>query len=183
MPVEQFISAKIRDHIEEQYYAKVNQQARLEQLIGDPAFLEQPEDHVGIFSDHGVVHVRDVARQILDVLDKIHGVLIPRRSASQMALMQGYGVLVAYLHDIGMFDFSSFGRTMHPEFASHSVFRPDLDEIMDEIWDENSGNLSWHLAKLAEQGFLAPESACDTARDVGDGSLPQQEQGAGGGAE
>lgn len=154
-----YLSANIRQRIEQMYYAPVNEQARLEQLIRDPHFMASMSKHVGLFSDHGVLHVRDVARQILRVLEQAHGTLLPARSPIRLSRMKGYGVLVAYFHDIGMFDFSETGRAMHPEFAAHALFSPEMEEVLAAIWQENSGNLAWHLTNLAAQGILeqAPE--------------------------
>ncbi len=113
-----WVSATIRDEIERRFYAKINEQADLVRLVNDPEFMAAPDQHVGLFSDHGVVHARDIANQVLDVLASCHGVLIPRRDPQRFALMQGYAVLLAYFHDVGMIDFSVFGRSMHPEFAA-----------------------------------------------------------------
>lgn len=154
MFLETYLSAGLRQRIETQYYAKVNEQARLAQLLRDPTFQAAPERHVGLFSDHGVVHVRDVAHQLLTVLDRVHGVLIPRRSPERFRLMQGYGVLLAYFHDIGMFDFSAFGRTMHPEFAAQALFHPETDDLIDAIWQENSGGLAAWLTAWCNAGCL-----------------------------
>ena len=118
-----YLSEKIRIAIEQRYYARVNEQARLEIVSLDPEFLHDPRKHTALFSDHGVVHVRDVASQMVQVLETVHGVLIPTRSNHRLAFMKGYGVIMAYLHDIGMVDFSKFGRTMHPEYASQHVFK------------------------------------------------------------
>jgi hypothetical protein len=68
--------------------------------------------------------------------------------------MKGYGVMVAYLHDIGMVDFSAFGRAMHPEFASQAVFSPEFEPIIETIWLENCGNVAWRLSNLAAAGLL-----------------------------
>ncbi len=152
--LDRWISARIRGEIERQYYVKINEQATLDRLVDDPAFMADPLRHVGLFADHGVVHVRDVANQILDVLSTVHGVLIPRRDERRFAFMQGYGVLLAYFHDIGMVDFSDFGRAMHPEFAAQAVFSPILDDLMDAIWLENSGGVPWHLLTLVDQNVL-----------------------------
>ena len=152
--LDRWVSAPIRAEIERRFYAKINAQADLRLLIDDPGFMAAPHHHVGLFADHGVVHVRDVARQILDVLTTAHGTLIPPRSAHRFALMQGLGVLLAYFHDIGMVDFSQFGRAMHPEFAAQAVFDPALDDLVDWIWQENSGGLAWQLLLLAERGVL-----------------------------
>ena len=152
---ERYLSDSVRTHIEQAYYARVNEQAKLENLIRNPLFLENTVVHPAFYSNHGVVHVRDVARQILQVLHTINGILIPRRSARQMeAFLYGYGVALAYLHDIGMSDLSPFGRAMHPEFAAQSVFDGTLDNIVSTMWNDNCGNVAWHLSQLFKAGAL-----------------------------
>ena len=126
-----FLPFGLRQEIEQRYYAPVNRQSRLEYLRRDPAFLAEPERHVALFSDHGVVHVRDVAQQIVRVLSAAHGLLIPARPAERFTRMQALGVLLAYWHDVGMTDFSRFGRKMHPEYASQLIFAPEMDEWLE----------------------------------------------------
>ncbi len=153
--LDQYLSPAIRSHLEATYYAQVNAQARLDRVIYDPDFIRDPENHVALFADHGVVHVRDVARQVLQVLDTVHGVLIPARPGRRLDLfMKSYGVMLAYLHDIGMADFSRFGRAMHPEFAAQFVFEPEADSLVETIWEENWGNIAWRLVKLCQAGEL-----------------------------
>jgi hypothetical protein len=155
--LDRWLSPRIRERLEQSYYAEVNNRARFESLIRDPSFLEAlrlGEPHVGLFSDHGVVHARDVAGQVLRVLERVHGLLIPGRSAWRLASMMGYGVLLAYVHDIGMVDFSAYGRAMHPESAVHSIFSAAMDDVIEDIWRENSANLAWRLYQLAEEGAL-----------------------------
>lgn len=155
--LDRWLSPEIRGELEERYYAQVNRRARFQALVGDPLFLDAlrtGQTHVGFFSDHGVVHVRDVARQVVAVLERVHGLLIPRRPAWRLASMQGYGVLLAYFHDIGMVDFSPFGRAMHPEFAAHAVFSPEMDELVETIWRENGGNMAWRLTQLSQAAAL-----------------------------
>lgn len=154
MFLDSYLSAGLRTRIEERFYARVNEQARLAVLLHDPTFQTAPERHVGLFSDHGVVHVRDVAQQILTVLDRVHGVLIPRRSPERFRLMQGVGVLLAYFHDIGMADTSAFGRAIHPEFAAQALFRPENDALIEAIWQENSGGLTAWLTQWCAAGYL-----------------------------
>lgn len=150
-----YLSAEIRTHIEDNYYAEVERQAKLDHLIEDGEFLADPSRHVGLYSDHGVVHVRDVAQNILHILETISGVLIPRADSYVRAEgMKAYGVMLAYVHDIGMRDFSAFGRTMHPEFAAQELYSPAFDEIIDVIWDDNCGNIAWGLVGFFDQGLL-----------------------------
>jgi len=152
---ERYLSASVRERLEQAYYARVNEQAKLENLIRDPLFLQNGAKNPAFFSDHGVVHVRDVARQVLRVIQTINGVLIPRRSEQQLELfMYGYGVALAYLHDIGMSDLSQFGRAMHPEFAAQSVYDGPLDDGVSTMWEDNCGNIAWHLTKLYKAGAV-----------------------------
>ncbi len=153
--LDRYAPEHFRSVIERDFYVKVNNNGRLENLLQDEAFLSAPGDHVGLFSDHGVVHARDVAQQLLTVLTNVHGVLIPQREARRVdSFMASYGVLLAYLHDIGMRDCTPVGRDMHPEFATQFVFQAAFDRLLNEIWDENPGNLAWRLNHLAESGDL-----------------------------
>jgi len=151
-----YLPESVRVWLETHYYARVNAQARMESVIREPSFWEGPAKHVALFSDHGVIHVRDVARQILQVLEAIHGVLIPARPPERFDdFMKGYGVSLAYLHDIGMADFSAFGRAMHPEFAAQAVFTPEFDEVVESIWTQDCGGITGRLWSLARAGTLA----------------------------
>ncbi len=149
-----YLSEEIRIAIEQRYYARINEQASLEIACLNPEFMRNMRAHTTLFSDHGVVHVRDVAQKMVSVLEMMNGVLIPARSPHRLAFMQGYGVIMAYLHDIGMVDFSKFGRVMHAEFASQSVFSLEFDPIVDTIWTENWGNIAWRLTNLATRNVL-----------------------------
>ena len=144
----------MRADLETRFYADVNEAARIENTLHDP-MLWAEETHVTWFSDHGVIHVRDVAVQVLRILDVIHGVMIPERPLRRFnPFMKTYGVLLAYLHDIGMVDFSAYGRGVHPEFAAHAVFDGALDPWVRNAWDENLGNIAWRLVGLERKGAL-----------------------------
>lgn len=150
---ERYLSQSVRERIEQDYYGRVNAQARIENLIRDPLFLQNAARNPALFSDHGVVHVRDVARQVLRVMQTINGVLIERHGQQEMELfLYGYGVALAYLHDIGMSDLSAFGWAMHPEFAAQAVFDGSLDDVVDTMWEDNCGNIAWHLTRLHKAG-------------------------------
>ncbi|MCB0032921.1 MAG: hypothetical protein KDE51_02785 [Anaerolineales bacterium] len=150
-----YLPYTIREYIEQTYYARINSQATLEKLVDDESFRTDPLSHIALASDRGIVHVRDVAQQLLAVLDAVNGVLIPARDHNRLDyFMKGYGVIIAYMHDIGIANFSSFGRIMHPEFASQQIFEPSFDPIIDTIWEENSGNIVWRLVRLANTGVL-----------------------------
>lgn len=165
MQLDKYLPVTICEQIEQRYYAQINSKSRLDEVAHDEEFLTLLEEHVVLFGDHGVVHVRDVAQQIVHVLEVINGVLIPRRTPFRLAFMQGYGVMLAYLHDIGMVDFSSLGRAMHPDFALQAVFQPEFDAIVQTIWDENCGNAAWRLLNLAQRGVL-PQDPLVTLREL-----------------
>jgi hypothetical protein len=142
--------------VEQTYYARINAQAQLDAALADPSFYGDPAAHLALFNDHGVVHVRDVAQQVLRVLDHAHGTVIAWREGERIDdFMKSYGVLLAYLHDIGMIDFRPFGRAMHPEFASQAVFDPAFDHVVDALWQSDCGGIASRLRTLASAGALA----------------------------
>lgn len=152
--IQRYVPDAFREFIEQTYYQQISRQATLEQLLQDEAFLKNPIKHIALYSDHGLVHVRDVARQLKHVIDTINGVIIPARTRYRLNFMHGYGMVMAYLHDIGMQDFSDYGRFMHPEFAAQAVFTSDFDPYVELLWEENAGNMAWRLMNLAAKGGL-----------------------------
>ena len=152
-PLDAYLPGRIRNWLEETYYRPTNERATLEYLAAHSRefVLESP----ALYSDHGIVHVRDVATRIVEILDVINGVLIPSRSERDLTtFMKGYGVLLAYLHDIGIKDFTPFACRMHPELASQLIFSTDFDSTVSDIWNENYGNLAWRLLTLSRGGEL-----------------------------
>lgn len=157
MSIQRSISAELIDEFERRFYSKINRQAQLKQLLKDDSFWRQPESHVAIFPDHGVVHMRDVSHMTLAVLDHVYGVLIPERAVQRRARMGAYAELLACLHDIGMVDLSDFSRRMHPQYAAQAVFSADFDDIITKIARDNGGNIFGHLQSLSPLGLLAKE--------------------------
>ncbi len=153
-PLDQYLAPAVRTTIEQRYYARINAQSRLTAALQDPTFLANLVGHVALFADHGVVHVRDTACQILRVLSVLNGVLIPERPPEQLEWLKTYGVAVAYVHDIGMMDFSAFGRAMHPEYATQAVLGAAFDDILDALWSETDNRLVSRLIALASAGML-----------------------------
>ncbi len=149
---DKYLSGRVRSWIEDSYYAKIDAQAQLDELLDDPAFVAKPLGHSSLFSDHGVVHARDVARQTLLVLDHAHGVLIPPRDRKRLEFMRGYGVQLAFVHDVGLCDQSTFGRKMHAYTVAQIVLSPEFDDLLGAIWDENAGNVPQTLAELFSAG-------------------------------
>jgi hypothetical protein len=141
-------------HLETHYYGKITELSMLESIVHDPAFLEAPLKHVALFSDHGMDHGRDIAAKIVAVVHQVNGLLIPQRRDSRLEFMVGYGVMLAYLHDIGLKNYSAFGRAIHPEFAAQLIFTPEFDPLIEALWRENTGGVAWRLLNLAIAGQL-----------------------------
>ena len=146
--MDNYLPAEFRSHLEEGFYAQVARQAKLENLKNDAEFHKDPIKHIALFSDHGVVHVRDVALQVLEVLQKVNGILIPERNKEDLEFLKAFSLQLVYLHDIGMANFSAFGRFMHPEFAAQYVFSPEFDSVLELMWNKNAGNVPWTLMRL-----------------------------------
>lgn len=156
--VDAYVPTRVRAHLEQTYYARVSAQATLAHLVRDAAFLDDPARHVALFSDHGIVHVRDVATRIVEVLDTMRGVCIPSRSRERLeGFMKSYGVLLAYLHDIGMADLSPRGRAAHAVVVAQLVFTPALDAVVEAVWAANSGGIAARLRDLGARGALTQE--------------------------
>jgi hypothetical protein len=153
-PLDLLIAPKFRRAIEQTYGVRINEQASLAAALEDPRFLKAPGRHLALFSDHGVVHARDVARQILQVLDIANGRLIPARVPARLEWMKAYGVLLACLHDIGMVDASPVGRAMHPEFVTQAVLEPAFDSIMRQLRSDDRGGIAARLDCLHRDGML-----------------------------
>jgi hypothetical protein len=147
-PYDNYLPKRIQTWIEQRYYAQIDAHARLEELLFEPSFIKNPYGHSSLFADHGVVHARDVARQILNVLDCINGILIPMRQPGRLEFMKGYGVLLAYVHDVGLCDLSGFGRKMHAYTVAQKVLSPEFDELIQAFWNGNAGNIPWTLTRL-----------------------------------
>ena len=86
--------------------------------------------------------------------------------------MKGYGVIQAYLHDIGMVDLSHFGRTMHPEYAAQAGLLPG---VRPNCADSLGGKLRQsglafaqpgNSGALAQPPLLVPCANCSPCRSV-----------------
>jgi len=67
--------------------------------------------------------------------------------------MQGLGVALAYLHDIGMVDMSQPGRRVHALFASHAAFGPDASPLVDHLLA--TGPVGTRLGEIADRAPFA----------------------------
>lgn len=169
-----FIDPDIRQEIETRYLAPITARGRFDEILRDPAFLCDPVGHPALFADHGITHARDVAHQILHVLDAIHGRLIPERSPDRLGWMKAYGVLLALVHDIGMIDDSPEGRRAHPEVAARMLNEPGFDRTFEALLTADRRGIASRLrtafgaessARVALRGMIAM-AMCHSKRKV-----------------
>ena len=127
------VPAAVLDKLEERYLRPIAQAAKLEGLLADPLFLADPINHPALFSDHGPIHVRDVAACYHDLAETANGLLISPRPPERFAFLVAYGLLATYLHDIGMVDLTTAGRRLHPIYAAHAVFAAEFEDLIDPL--------------------------------------------------
>jgi hypothetical protein len=151
--LDRHIPRDVRRMIETRYLAPIGDAGSFEKILRDPGFLDNPVGHPALFADHGVTHARDVARQVLHVLDTVHGRLIPERSADRLGWMKAYGVLLAFMHDVGMIDTTEAGRESHPEVAAREVLAPGFDDVFAALWMADTHGLGGRI--LAQAGSEA----------------------------
>ena len=148
------IPQSICDLINKKYYNKIPKEVDFAHAIHSESFLENAEDDIALFSDHGLHHIKNVAGQIPGILQCVHGIHIPKRNNVRLIFMRSYGIILGFIHDIGMSDVSLFGRAMHGEFVAQEVFKPSFAPIFKCMWNENIGNIPWHLVNLHQKGIL-----------------------------
>src|SRR4051794_33895837 len=91
----------------------------LEALRDDHALGRGSDGHPALFADHGIVHVRDVAAGVVDLAATVDGILLPRRPADRREFVIGLAVIIAYVHDVGMYDPTPTGRRIHALYGAH----------------------------------------------------------------
>ena len=111
--IDAWLDRDIRVDLEERLWRPIGDQATLEVMLDDPAFLADPGHHPAMFADHGIVHARDVALGVIRLEDVMDGMLLPGRPPARRAFVTALGVATAYLHDTGMVDMTRSGRRLH----------------------------------------------------------------------
>lgn len=147
------VPASVLELLEERYLHRIEAAAKLETLLGDPLFLADPVNHPALFSDHGPIHVRDVADCYRDLAETANGLLLPLRPPERLAFVVAYGLLATYLHDIGMHDLTAAGRRLHPIYAAHAVFAAGFEDVIDALL-ASDGPLARRLHEVQEAAPL-----------------------------
>ena len=125
--------------LEEQYWSHIQIGAKVENFIHDPALLERPGSHPGLFSDHGVTHVRDISRIAGELVDRNDGVLIAVRSPDRLQFIGTITQGMTYLHDIGMAAPTLKARRVHPQYAAQVALSREFGEHVDAMWNQLPG--------------------------------------------
>lgn len=148
----------LRARLEERYWAPIGEAAALERWIDDDELHADPARHPALFSDHGVVHVRDIAANALVLADRLNGTLLRRRDGDGVRVVGGVAVLLAYVHDIGMVEPTAAGRRVHPQFAAQTALGRGFDELAAGLWDADAAGLRSRLEAAAADGaaFAVP---------------------------
>lgn len=141
----------LRQRLEQRYWAPIGEAAMVERFIDDPALRAAPDRHPALFSDHGVVHVRDIAAGAALLAQRLHGSLLPPRDDAGCQAVQGLASLLAWFHDIGMVDPTAAGRRVHPQFAAQTVLGADFDALALDLWQADAGGLRTRLRALAAE--------------------------------
>lgn len=146
--MDDLLSAPVLRELEERYWRPVEVPTSLEALLADVAWTADPGGHVALYSDHGVVHVRDVAQRAAALAESLQGVLIERRAPQRARFVSGCSVLMTYLHDIGMAPANTAGRKVHAQFASQTVFDIEFDRWASALWDTDAGGVPSRITEL-----------------------------------
>ena len=154
--LDRFVGPKVRARLEERYWEPIERVTCAESFLDDEAFFADPGGHPATFSDHGVVHVRDVARRAVRLAEQLDGGLLPSRSDNRLRDVQGSAVLMAYLHDIGMVAASLAGRRVHAEFAAQKALGPGFDDLAEELWSSDAAGLRTRIEADAVGGADVP---------------------------
>ena len=153
--IDAWLDRDIRVDLEERLWRPIGEQATLEVMLDDPAFLADPGRHPAMFADHGIVHARDVALGVIRLVDVLDGMVLPGRPPERRAFVTALGVATAYLHDTGMVDMTRSGRRLHGIRAAQTAFGPDVDGLVRHLVD--SGPIRERLDEVdAAAPFAVP---------------------------
>src|SRR6187401_612960 len=86
--IDRYMPADVRAILEERFWHTVEENATLEAFSGDERVVSAPSQHPALFSDHGVVHCRDVAAGTLELAEVVDGSLLPARPADRKEFME-----------------------------------------------------------------------------------------------
>jgi hypothetical protein len=154
-PLDVVFSNQLRTLIEQRYWAPIEARTVMEHIVIDPSFRTNPGRHLGLYSDHGVMHVRDVALRAIELTHKLNGSIFVERRQRDVDFVAGCAVLLVYLHDVGMG--ASIDRKVHAPFASQLVFSETFSDVLAHLFDEDSGGLRSRITECHERSAFSAD--------------------------
>lgn len=149
--LDRYLPEDIRRVLEERFWHAVEETSTIEALALDGA-VEASSTHPALFSDHGVIHARDVAAGTLELEELLDGRLLPARPPERREFVAALGVLIAYVHDVGMNDVTQGGRNVHSIYAAQLPFAHELDDVVARLWAAQGPVVS----RVQEVGVVEP---------------------------
>ena len=161
--IDRHLGAEIRSALEQRFWRPVEDGSTLEALADADEF-GPAGTHPALFADHGVVHVRDIAAGVVDLATTVEGVLLPRRPDDRREFVVGLGVLLTYVHDVGMHDPTPAGRRIHALYAAHLPFSGAMDDVLERLVDD-AGPVVRRIAAVTRSHRSAslPTSFCGSS--------------------
>jgi hypothetical protein len=87
--MDRYLPEDVRTTLEERFWHTVEERSTVEAFSRDRTILGAPDTHPALFSDHGVVHARDVATGTLELADVIDGRLLLARPVDRREFVHG----------------------------------------------------------------------------------------------
>lgn len=143
-----WVDPSLRATIEERFWAPIERMTSLEAMVADPAFVADPGRHVGLYSDHGPNHARDVAARAATIADWAIGTLVADRDPGRAAFVTGTAVMISLLHDVGMCADPPVGRRLHAQYATQLVFAPAFAGVMSDVLATDAGRIRSALERV-----------------------------------
>jgi hypothetical protein len=131
--IDRHLAAELRSVLEERFWRPMVEGSTLEALRDDHALGRGSYGHPALFADHGIVHVRDVAAGVVDLAATVDGILLPRRPSDRREFVVGLAVIIAYVHDVGMYDPTPTGRRIHALYGAHFPFSGAMDDVIHRL--------------------------------------------------
>ena len=133
--IDRYVPDDVRAILEERFWRAVEVNSTLEAFSGDGTVLLPNNGHPALFSDHGIVHARDVAAGTLELAEVLEGGLLPARPPDRREFVAALAVLIAYIHDVGMSDPTREGRRVHAIYAAQVPFSGEMDDVLARLWE------------------------------------------------
>ncbi len=155
--MDRYLPEDVRTILEERFWHTVEERSTVEAIARDRTILSAAETHPALFSDHGVVHARDVAAGALELADVVDGRLLSARPIERREFVMALAVLIAYIHDVGMNDGTREGRRAHPIYAAQVPFSGAMDDVLTRLWESGGAVVSRIGSVGAVDSFRVPD--------------------------